>query len=140
MLKMTGEEREKWVFKEFMDSLMGILDESADISKACVVVHNVMWTTKEFLEKIDKDDALSLKGIWSDLEEFPKDEKRLKYSPKELLALDEEEKKAVEFYKDTLKSICRKILASDIPKMGPKEDPYAWPSDEKLRIWDNKNS
>ena len=135
---MTGEERDKMVFKEFMDSLKGILDESVDISKACTVVHNMIWTTDDYLEKINEKDALSLKGIWSDLEEFPKDEERLNYSSEELLASDNEEKKAVEFYKDSLKDICRKILASDIPNMGPPEDPYSWPSDEQLRILNSK--
>ncbi len=90
---MTNEEYEKLIFKEFMDSLKGILDESVDISKACTIIHNAIWNTDEYLREIDKKDALYLKGIWSDLGEFPKDEVRLNYSPEALAEIDKEEKK-----------------------------------------------
>ena len=132
---------EEWdivTFKEFIDSLKGILDESVDISKACSVVHNTICTNDEYIKKINEKDASYLEGIWSELCGFPKDEERLKYSQEDLTELDEEEKKAIEWYKEDLKDICRKILSSEIPNMGPPEDPYAWPSDEQLRIWDNK--
>ena len=139
MLKITSEEWDRIVFKEFMDSVKGILDESVDISKACTIVHASLCNTPEYLEKVNEKDALCLTGIWSDLEEFPKDEARLKYSPEALAELDEEEKKAVAWHKDSLKDICRKILASDIPNMGPPEDPYSWPSDEQLKILNSKS-
>ncbi len=137
LFKMSKSERKENLRKLMLEAVQGVLDESADICNACVVIYNVLQACEAYCKEISEEDFLSLKAMWSDLEEFPKDEKRLKYSPEELLVLDDEEKKAVDFYKDDLKDICRKILASDIPNMGPPEDPYAWPSDEQLKIWNN---
>lgn len=90
---MTSEEWDRIVYQQFMNSVTGILNDSVDISKACSVVHNTIWTTDEFLKQIDEKKALYLKGIWSELIEFPKDEKRLSYTQEELRIFDEKEKK-----------------------------------------------
>ena len=114
MLKITGEEWDRILFREFIDSVKGILDESVDIPKACTIIRSTLCNTPEYFEKINEKDVLYLVGISS------------------------ENPEKIDAYKDDLKAICRKILASDIPNMGPPEDPYAWPSDEQLRIWNNK--
>lgn len=128
MHKMTSEEYVETLRLKMLEEAQGIIDESVDIPKACISIYEFLSDESEYSARIAKEDMQQLKLIWGDLYEFAQDEERLKLTSHELAQFDKEGKKTVDFYKESLKDICRKILSSDIPNMRAyTEDPLSWP-------------
>ena len=138
MPKMIGKEYEEVCRQNILKTAQQILDEAIDIGDGCSLLYKALAVSEIYREKISQEDYFFLLGLDDDIEMFPKGKAREIYSTEALKKFDEEEKELLAFHKANIIKTCKNILSSEIPNMGPPEDLYAWPSDEQLRIWNNK--